>query len=195
MEVSRQPSSRTSSLLGKGDSFFVWIEKPKGWKIRAGDSISISGVCSTVRSMKSGRFEVEYMPETLSKTTVGNFEKGMIVNLERSLRLNDLVDGHLVLGHVDCVGRAIDVKSDGGSKVMRIKVPKKFLEFIAPKGSVAIDGISLTVVDMGKDWFTVSLVSYTLENTNLISVKAGQEVNIEVDIIAKYVNRMLVNKL
>ncbi len=181
----------------KGGSFFVWIAKPKAWpfgRLRVGGSIAVNGVCSTVRSVKSTKFEVEYMPETLKKITAGSFKKGTLVNLERSLRLNDLVDGHLVLGHVDCVGKVVEIKKVKQSKIIKISVLPKFMKFIAPKGSIAIDGISLTVVDTGKNWFTVSLVSYTLENTTLKFLKIGDGVNIETDVIAKYVVNYLQRK-
>jgi riboflavin synthase len=144
--------------------------------------------------MKKSLFEVEYMPETLVKTTVGSYKKGVVVNLERSLKMSDLLDGHIVQGHVDCVGKIVNVKAAGESKVMKISVPVKFKKFIAPKGSVAIDGISLTVVDTGKDWLAVSLVSYTLENTNLRILKIGDKVNIETDVLAKYVYNILNTK-
>jgi riboflavin synthase len=168
-------------------SFFVFIELPKGWKMKLGDSVSVNGVCSTVRSVKNGKFEVEYMPETLDKTTAGAFKKGAIVNLEKSLKMSDLLDGHIVQGHVDCIGKVIGIKDVGESVVMKIGVPGKLIKFIAPKGSITVDGVSLTVVDTGKDWFSVSLVSYTLENTNLGVMKVGGMVNVETDVLAKYI--------
>jgi len=178
----------------RGDGFFIWISVPRGWKIKIGDSISINGVCSTARAVKNGKFEVEYMPETLDKTTAGAFEKDIIVNLEKSLKMSDLLDGHIVQGHVDCVGEVIGRKKVGESEILRIRVPQKTMKFIAPKGSVAVDGVSLTVVDMGKDWFSVSLVSYTIKNTNLKFLKAGDRVNVETDVLAKYVINYLSTK-
>jgi riboflavin synthase len=179
--------STVLNVQNKKGSLFVSIQKPAGWKIGLGDSISINGVCSTVKEMDKKSFMVEYMPETLKKTTVGEFVKGTKVNLEKSLKMSDLLDGHLVQGHVDCRGKIIEIKKVKESKVMKISVPQKFMKLIAPKGSVSVDGISLTVVDTGSNWFTVSLVSYTLDNTNLGSVKEGDEVNIETDVIAKYI--------
>lgn len=173
------------------NSLFVFIRTPKGWKINKGDSISINGICSTVKNVDKIFFEVEYMPETLKKTTVGSFKRGTLVNLEKSLKINDLLDGHLVQGHIDTRGKIIDIKKIKAAKVMKIQVPPKFMKFIAEKGSVAIDGISLTVVETGKNWFTVSLVSYTLENTKLGTIKIGEEVNIETDILAKYISKLI----
>ena len=155
-----------------------------------GESIAINGVCSTIKKNDKKTFTVEYMPETIKKTTVGNFKKNTQVNLEKSLKLNDLLDGHIVQGPVDCKAKVQSLKSKGKSKILKVKVPVKFMKFIAEKGSVAIDGISLTVVDTGRDWFTVSLVSYTLENTNLGKIKIGDYVNIETDVLAKYLNKL-----
>jgi riboflavin synthase len=176
--------------LQKG-SFFVDIQKPKGWVIKKGESISINGVCSTVKNLSEKAFQVEYMPETISKTTASSFEKGTEVNLEKSLRINDLLDGHIVQGHIDTTGKIIEIKKAKESKVMKIEVPEKFMKFIANKGSVSVDGISLTVVETGKKWFSVSLVSYTLENTNLGCIKVGEKVNIETDVLAKYLDKLI----
>lgn len=183
--------SRVEKISWKAGSLFVEIKIPKDWKIKVGESISINGVCSTVKKVSKKNFTVEYMPETVKKTTVGNFKKGAEINLERSLRVGDLMDGHIVQGHVDCVGKIVEVKKVKKSKVVKIKVPKVFMKFMAPKGSVSVDGISLTIVDSKKDWFTVSLVSYTLENTNLGKIKVGENVNIETDAIAKYIFNIL----
>jgi riboflavin synthase len=183
--------SQVEKISWKRGSLFVEIAKPKDWKINLGESISINGVCSTVKKIFKNKFIVEYMPETVKKTTVGDYKKGTEVNLEKSMRISDLLDGHLVQGHVDTSGKIIDIKKVKESVVMKFKAPAKFMKLIAPKGSVSIDGISLTVVDTGKDWFTVSLVSYTLENTNLGNIQRGAEVNIETDVFAKYVYNIL----
>lgn len=175
----------------KSGSFFVVIKKPKGWKIKLGDSISINGVCSTVKNISKNSFEVEYMPETLEKTTAGTFVKGRVVNLEKSLTMNQLLDGHIVQGHIDARGKIIEIREVKKSKVMKIQVPKKVLALIVEKGSVSVDGISLTVVEAKKDWFSVSLVDYTLKNTNLGTIENGAEVNIETDILAKYIYKFL----
>jgi riboflavin synthase len=183
--------SKVSKISTQKGSLFVVIKIPKGWKVWAGESIAINGVCSTVKKLDKKNFTVEYMPETIKKTTVGNFKKGTLANLEKSLKFNDLVDGHLVQGHVDTTGKIIEIKKAKESKILKIKIPKDFIKFIAEKGSVAVDGISLTVVDTGNNWFTISLVSYTLENTNLDNIAVGDEVNIETDVLAKYVNKLI----
>ncbi|MDP1845682.1 MAG: riboflavin synthase [Candidatus Moranbacteria bacterium] len=183
--------SKAEKVTWQKGSLFVEIKIPKGWKVKLGESISVNGVCSTVKKVSKNNFTVEYMPETVEKTTVGDYKKGTELNLERSLRMNDLLDGHLVQGHVDTTGKIVEIKNAKQSKIIKIQVPKVFMKFLAPKGSVSVDGISLTIVDSKKDWFTVSLVSYTLENTNLGKIKVGAKVNIETDAIAKYIFNIL----
>jgi riboflavin synthase len=183
--------SKVEKASWQSGSLFIEIEIPRGWKVKRGESISINGVCSTVNKVIKDSFMVEYMPETVKKTTVRDLKKRTQVNLERSLRVGDLMDGHIVQGHVDCVGRIIEIKKVEQSAVMKIRIPKEFTKFLAPKGSVSVDGISLTIVDSKKDWFTISLVSYTLENTNLGKIKVGEKVNIETDAIAKYIFNIL----
>lgn len=183
--------STVENTTRKGGSLFIAVKIPRGWKVWQGESISINGVCSTVKKLGKKTFTVEYMPETIKKTTVSNFKTGTTVNLEKSLRVGDLLDGHLVMGHVDARGEVGSRKKEAGSMIFKISVPRKFTKFIAEKGSVAVDGVSLTVVEVGKDWFTVSLVSYTLDNTNLGKIKVGDMVNIEVDILAKYIDKLL----
>lgn len=184
-------TARVKKTSWQAGSLFVEIKIPSGWKIKEGESISINGVCSTVKKVDKSNFTIEYMPETVRKTTVSGYKNGTEVNLERSLRLGELMDGHIVQGHVDCVGKIIEVNKVKKSKVIKIKVPKAFMKFLAPKGSISVDGISLTIVDSKKDWFSVSLVSYTLENTNLGNIKVGEKVNIETDAIAKYIFNIL----
>lgn len=183
--------SKVADVKEKRGSLFVKVEKPKDWKVKLGESIAINGVCSTVKGFDQKVFEVEYMPETLKKTTVGNYKKGAVVNLEKSMGLNDLLDGHIVQCHVDTRGTVIEIKPVKDSVIMKIRIPAKFMRLVAEKGSVAVDGISLTVVQTGKDWFTVSLVSYTLEHTNLGQVKKGTQVNVETDVLAKYLDKLL----
>lgn len=184
-------TSTVEEIFYKKGSLFIVIKIPHGWKIWQGESISINGVCSTVKETKNKNFIVEYMPETIKKTTAAGFKKGLIINLEKSLKLSDLLDGHLVQGHVDTRGKIIEIKKAKESKVMKIRLPKKFMKFIPEKGSVAVDGISLTIVDSKKDWLSVSLVSFTLENTNLGKSQVGDVVNIETDVIAKYIAKLL----
>jgi riboflavin synthase len=159
--------------------------------VKAGDSIAVNGICSTVVNV--GRsLCFQYMPETIARSTAGFFKEGEKVNLEESLRVSDKLDGHIVMGHVDTVGAIVDIKLEGNSKVLTIspREPKKFMKLIAEKGSVALDGVSLTVVSVGKSNFTVKLIPYTLENTVFKEKLPGSLVNIEFDILAKYISRL-----
>lgn len=183
--------STVEDIYSQNGSLFAVIKKEKDWPVKLGQSISINGVCSTVQKFDKNSFLVEWMPETLKKTTVSSFKKGQLVNLETSLNLNSLLDGHIVQGHVDTVGKVLEIKPLKDSKIIKIKIPTKFMKLIVDKGSVAIDGISLTVVDTGRDWFTVSLVSYTVANTNFQNTKKGDLVNIETDVLAKYVSKLM----
>jgi riboflavin synthase len=170
----------------RGGGLVVRIGKPSGWKLTRGESVAVDGICSTVAGIGANYFEVEYMPETLAKTTASRFTKGDVVNLERSLRVGARLGGHLVQGHVDAVGEIQKVQRAGSSRVFTIRYPVHLRKFIAPKGSVAVNGMSLTMVKMGKNWFTVSLVRYTLQHTNLGILASGAKVNIEVDVFARY---------
>jgi len=131
-------------------------------------------------------FEVQYVPETLSKTTVGSFALGTRVNLERSLTLNEYVDGHLVAGHVDARGRVTGAKKG----IVSVMVPTSLMRFVAKKGSIALNGVALTVVSRSSDSFSVAIIPYTAAHTNLGSLKIADEVNVEIDLIARYLDAL-----
>lgn len=169
----------------------VRLKKPSGWKVVLGQSITVDGICSTVTKVGASFFEVEYMPETLDKTTAGDFAAGRWVNLERSLTLRDYIDGHLVSGHVDARGKTMQVKGEDNTKRISFEVPQVLAKYIAKKGSITVNGISLTVADVKKNVFTVALIPYTLEHTNLGLIQKGDAVNIEIDTVARYVEKML----
>lgn len=165
------------------------LENPK-LRPKMGDSISVNGVCSTV--VQTGKvLGFEYMPETLERSTTGSLRAGETVNLEESLRASDRLDGHIVLGHVDTVGKISAVAEEGNSKVFTVepREPKRFMKFIAEKGSVAVDGVSLTVVSVRPKSFTFKLIPHTLKHTAFQEREAGSFVNIEFDILAKYLER------
>ncbi|MDP3725308.1 MAG: riboflavin synthase [Nanoarchaeota archaeon] len=166
-------------------SLFLEIQKPRAWKVKIGDSVAVNGTCLTIKKIQRGMMVFELMPETLSKTTFGKIVP-RAVNLELPLRLSDRLDGHFVTGHVDTVGKITDIKKRGVSKVFDISFPRKFAKLVVPKGSIAIDGVSLTIVAAFLSRFSVSLVSYTLKNTILGERKVGDVVNLEFDILAKY---------
>ena len=175
-------------------------------KVKLGESINVNGVCSTVKKLapsKSGvgrNISFEYMPETLKLSTLGLLKKGDIVNIERSMRLGDRLNGHILLGHIDEKGEILNIEKEGNSRVFNIKVPdlpsrkasarhsKKFMKFLVYKGSVAVEGISLTIAKVLRNFFVVKIIPYTLEHTNLKYKKKGDFVNLEFDILAKYAN-------
>ncbi len=169
----------------------VTIRTPRRWRLGIGESVAVEGVCSTVQASGAGEFRVVYMRETLRRTTLGELAEGSRVNLERSLRLNDLVGGHLVQGHVDAQVRLAGVRRDGGAWLYKIFVPRKYRRFIVEKGSVALDGTSLTVASLTATSFTVSLLEFTLEHTTLGGRKPGDRLNLEVDLMAKYAAKLL----
>lgn len=159
----------------------VRIELPHGWKLALGASVNVDGICSTVAKKGDGLFGVEYMPETLSKTTAHSFKKGSTVNLERSLKYGDRIDGHPVQGHVDCIARVADVVSKGASRELTIGPSAKLARSVTLHGSVAINGVSLTVAKKRGPNVTVALIPYTLKHTNLGRLKKGDKVNVEFD--------------
>lgn len=179
------------SVASAGECLRVRIKRPSGWKLAQGQSVAVDGVCSTVISLKPFFFEVEYMPETLAKTTVGSFQKNTLVNLERPLALRNLVDGGLVQGHADARGTIRSIGKDGKTQSIAVAVPKALEKYIASKGSVTINGVNLTITWVKKGTFGVALIPYTLTRTNLGSLKKGDAVNIEIDVIARYVAHIL----
>jgi len=158
--------------------------------VQLGDSIAVSGVCLTVEKFTPDSFSASVMEETLKKTKLGLLEVGVPVNLERALALGGRLGGHLVSGHVDGLGGITSIRRLTNSTMVTIKPLADILPFIAAKGSITIDGVSLTVVDV-KDEFTVSLVEHTLNSTTLGQAKVGEAVNLEVDVLARYVARLL----
>ncbi|MGH9471061.1 MAG: riboflavin synthase [Terriglobia bacterium] len=175
---------------GRGQAS-VWLATPKGWRLRKGESVCVDGVCSTVQEMNLRAFQVIYMPETLGRSTLGGLAPSARVNLERSLTLGSLVGGHLVQGHVDTAARILKITPQGEARIFEFDLAPRFARYVAGKGSVAVDGISLTVVRARRRSFTVSVLAYTLTSTTLGAKARGGRVNIEFDVIAKYLERLL----
>jgi riboflavin synthase len=169
----------------------VSIRKPRAWKLGDGESVSVEGVCSTVQRSSPAAFSVVYMPETLRRSTLGSLKEGDPVNLERSLTLSSLIGGHLVQGHVDATGVIRSLKNEGEAKICEIALPQRLSRYVVEKGSIAVDGISLTVVRSWPGRFTVSLLAYTLGRTTLGRKRPGDKVNIEADLIAKYLESLV----
>ena len=159
--------------------------------IAIGASIACSGACLTVVTVAPGVFTVQASAETLTCTTLGDWEEGTPVNLEKSLRLGDELGGHLVLGHVDGTARIVERRPEAESVRFVFEAPEKLASFIAPKGSVALDGVSLTVNEVARNRFGVNIIPHTLACTNLGTLQTGQRMNLEVDLIARYVARLL----
>jgi len=159
--------------------------------LKLGDSIAVNGTCLTAVEFSRTEFSVDLSPETMRRTSLGQLSEGSIVNLERALLASDRMGGHIVQGHVDGTGRVMSSKVDGDSIVFRIRAPKRLNSYIVEKGFVAVDGISLTVVKRGASSFTLAVIPYTLKNTNLAAVSVGDRVNLEADILAKYVESLL----
>ena len=159
--------------------------------IPLGASIACSGACLTVVSVEPGAFAVQASIETLTCTTLGEWQEGTPVNLEKSLRLGDELGGHLVLGHVDSIARIVERRPEAESVRFVFEAPEELMPFIAPKGSVALDGVSLTVNEVAQTRFGVNIIPHTLACTNFGSSQTGQPMNLEIDLIARYVARLL----
>lgn len=157
---------------------------------RLGDSINVNGACLTVVALEADGFSIEVMPETLRRTNLGRLRPGDPVNLERAMTLTSRLGGHLVQGHVDGPGKVISLTPEERAILMRIEAPAELLRYIVEKGFIAVDGVSLTVVGCQGNSFTVSLVVFTQQSTNLAQKRPGDLVNLEVDILAKYVERL-----
>lgn len=159
--------------------------------VEIGASIACSGACMTVVDKGAGWFAVDVSGESLARTTIGGWKPGGRVNLEQSLRLGDTLGGHLVTGHVDAVATVLERRPDGDSQRFSFAIPEGYEGFIAPKGSVALDGVSLTVNEVENDRFGVNIIPHTAERTTFGALKVGDRVNLEVDLIARYVARLI----
>jgi riboflavin synthase len=163
-----------------------------GLELADGDSVAVNGVCLTATAIDNGGFSADVMNETLRRSSLAGLATGSKVNLELPLRAADRLGGHFVQGHVDGVGGIWDMRDEGFSRVVTIGVPAELMRYVVEKGSIAIDGVSLTVSALGDDWLQVSLIPETLERTILGDVGVGQAVNLEVDVLAKYIERLAV---
>ncbi len=163
--------------------------------LRVGESIAVNGVCLTVTEVERDGFRAHLSAETLRRTTFGQLRAGRLVNLERALRVSDRLGGHIVQGHVDGIGRFLDRRPDGESWIFRFAFPPDLRRYLVVKGSIAVDGISLTIAGLGEAWFEVAIIPHTLRMTNLRELQSGDGVNLEVDILAKYMERMMESAL
>ena len=175
--------------LGEGR---LQVVTPLAAELRPGDSIAVNGVCLTAVERGNGSFAADVMPETLRRTSLEPLAVGDEVNLELPLRAGDRLGGHVMQGHVDGTGTVASVSEDGLSRVVRIEAPAELLRYVVHKGSIAVDGVSLTVSAVDDEAFEVSLIPETLERTTLGAAAPGRTVNLEVDVLAKYVEKLRV---
>jgi riboflavin synthase len=176
-------------LNGSNRSF--WIESPISSQLKPDQSVSHSGICLTVEEVSGNLHRVTAIDETLQKTNLGDWKEGSQVNLERCLQLNDRLDGHIVQGHVDTTAVCKKRKGKDGSHEFQFEFPKKFAELVIEKGSICVNGISLTAFNVKKKSFTIAIIPYTFDHTNIREIKKGDRVNLEFDMIGKYLLRRL----
>jgi riboflavin synthase alpha subunit len=181
----------TSSRAGAGHRLALRVPEDWGREVRTGDSIAVSGVCLTAVAVEPGRLGFDLAEETRAVTTLGDVAAGDPVNLERPLRLGAPVGGHLVLGHVDGVGRVAAVEAEGAGRRLTVQIPPALRPYLIPKGSVAVDGVSLTVAALDATSFAVALIPHTLTVTTLGARRSGDRVNLEMDVLGKYVQALL----
>ncbi len=192
--ISEIGNVETIQHIGKG--VLLRIRAPESTKeLKVDDSVSVNGVCQTVIAKSKSSFDVVAVEETLKKTTLGNLKSSERVNLELAMRLSDRLGGHLVLGHVDCVGTIKSIEKRTNSWLFTVMIPKEFLKFVISVGSVAIDGVSLTIANIGKNSFDISIISHTMEKTVFKNKKINDRVNIEFDVLGKYIESILLKTI
>ncbi|PZR28942.1 MAG: riboflavin synthase [Citrobacter freundii] len=178
-------------VLSNGSNKTYWVESPLSEEFKVDQSVSHSGVCLTVEEIKGGMHRVTAIAETLEKTNMNQWVVGSLVNIERCLPFNGRLDGHFVQGHVDTTGTCISKTDKLGSWEYEIAFPEEFAGLVIEKGSISLNGISLTIFNVGKDHFTVAIIPYTYEHTDIQSVEPGSTVNLEFDVLGKYIERQM----
>jgi len=178
------------SVVKKSDYWSVLIQTEFD-DMKSGDSVSVNGVCLTVTMVKDKSLEFDIILETLNKTNLNFLCKNIIVNLERCLKLSDRLDGHLVQGHIECTGKILSKKTNEGETKIAIEIDKEYLKYCIYKGSITLEGVSLTISALHQSGIEVSVIPYTYENTTLGVKKVGDFINIETDIISKYIERRM----
>jgi riboflavin synthase len=179
-------------LQAGDDGTTLRIATSLGTELASGDSVAVNGVCLTATAADAGGFSAEAMNQSLRVTSLGELAEGDRVNLELAVRAGDRLGGHIVQGHVDGTAEVVEATEDGFAKLLRLRLDPQLTRTAILRGSVALDGVSLTISGLGDDWLEVSLIPETLERTNLGAAAAGQPVNLEVDVLAKYVEKLAV---
>jgi len=179
------------SVERTGEGARLRISSPLAGELALGDSIAVNGCCLTATAVEDGAFETEAMNQTLSVTALSEVDAGSKVNLELAMKAGERLGGHIVQGHVDGVGTVASVEDDGFARRMRVELAPQLLRYVVDKGSITLGGVSLTVAELGETWAEVSLIPETLERTNLGEAQAGSQINVECDIVAKYVERLV----
>lgn len=175
------------SLTGRGASISIGTSLVS--QIAEGDSVAVNGVCLTATEVGPTSFRVDVMKQTLAITAMA--EPGSRLNIELAMQASDRLGGHIVQGHVDGVGQVVSVRDEGLARRVRVELPRQLLRYVVPQGSITLNGVSLTVADLGDSWAEVSLIPETLERTNLGEAQPGSKLNVECDIVAKYVERLV----
>jgi riboflavin synthase len=186
-----QDLGRVTAVDATAEGVTLGVRTRLAGEIAEGDSVAVNGVCLTATAIVDGEFRAEVMHETLRRSSLAEASAGSDVNLELPLRASDRLGGHIVQGHVDGLGAVRAVRDDGFARVVEIDAPEELLRYVVEKGSIAVSGVSLTVVEVGPDWFSVSLIPETLERTTLGNAAPGAPVNLEVDVLAKYVEKLV----
>jgi riboflavin synthase len=182
---------RVAAVESNGDGAVVWVQSRLAPSVGEGDSVAVNGVCLTATRIEGDRFAFDVMLESLRRSSLGALDAGSTVNLELALRADARLGGHIMQGHVDGVGTVSGIAEDGFSRVVTIDAGPELLKYVVEKGSIAVDGVSLTVSRVDDASFDVSLIPETLERTNLGGTSAGRTVNLEVDVVAKYVEKLV----
>jgi len=186
-----ETTGRIKDIDANGSNMSFWIESDISNQLKPDQSVSHNGVCLTVEEVSENQHKVTAIQETLDKTNLSILEKGALINLERCLLPTSRLDGHIVQGHVDTTGVCKNIKEKDGSREIELTFPKMFASLIIEKGSISVNGISLTAFNVKKKRFSVAIIPYTFEHTNIKELKPGDQVNLEFDILGKYILRKL----
>ena len=185
-----ETTATVADIIHEGSNVHFTIESQLANQLKIDQSVAHNGVCLTVVNINDNKYTVTAVQETLNKTNLGNWETGDIINLERALRAGDRLDGHFVQGHVDTTGTCIEKQTLEGSWLYRFTFPGAFAPLIIEKGSICINGVSLTLFNVGRNEFTVTIIPYTFEHTNFSTLQEGDKINLEFDVLGKYSLRM-----